>query len=520
LSGEFLEEPKEDWVSLILSSDQKETIQKVADQLKEKKEKMAGRGLLFIGPPGTGKTKTGRVLMSEVDSTFIWVSSRDFRRIGALNALTLSFSMARDLAPSILFIEDIDTWLTEWGGTSDSVVVDLLKTELDGLKQNYGILTIMTSNYPEKLPASLLDRPGRFHHIINFELPDREERKEMLEMWAGKIEEKLFDEILKKTEKFSGAHIKELVEYARIIAEEDSLEIGEALLRSLEKLMEQRELIEQIRANKIDHKILWNGIREKTMKKEIIIEKGAIPFKDLGYLEEDTAWDGPGETAKAEVEDLKAICAWYDSENPDLKGSYKLPHHKTDGHKAIWNGVRAAMGAILGARGGVDIPNGDKKSVYNHLAKHYGHWDKEAPEFKDYSDEDLKELFPEEKEEKSVFAEKLQTIIKLGDVEEWVKAFNGLKEQIAELKEGRMLSHKNEQMIKDAISALQSILKADKAGTPEEEEKPKEIKVEIEKAKEETLEEKVKRCVKGIDMDKLIKESVDLRIKKIRGVVE
>lgn len=124
---------------------------------------------------------------------------------------------------------------------------------------------------------------------------------------------------------------------------------------------------------------------------EEIETKGAIGYADHGTAPESEAWDAAGEMAKAtEPADWKAMCAWYDSSKPDDKGSYKLPHHQGDGeHKAVWRGVAAAMAALLGARGGVDIPEGDRKGVYNHLKKHYAEFDKEAPEFKAVEDQVL-----------------------------------------------------------------------------------------------------------------------------------
>ncbi len=110
--------------------------------------------------------------------------------------------------------------------------------------------------------------------------------------------------------------------------------------------------------------------------------KGAIPFKSFSKAPENTPWDGPGETAKADVKQLKIMCTWYDSANSELKSAYKLPHHKAGSYTTIWNGVKAAMGALLGARGGTILPAGDKRGVYNHLAKHYREFDKEPPEFK------------------------------------------------------------------------------------------------------------------------------------------
>lgn len=238
LSGEFLEKDLgEGWDGLILDTEIKGIIMK---SLVGKRD-FISRGMMFIGRPGTGKTKTGRVLMNQIDSTFIWVSSKDFDRVSPIRALSLSFKLARDLSPTILFIEDIDTWLRDY-------TIDLLKTELDGLKQNKGVVTILTSNNPEKLPDTLLDRPGRFHDIIEFKLPNKEVRKNMLELWIGGLGD-YEKEIIEKTEGFSGAHMEELVNFAKIIAKEDEMEINKALLASLDKMLAQRKLIRRIRSD-------------------------------------------------------------------------------------------------------------------------------------------------------------------------------------------------------------------------------------------------------------------------------
>ena len=122
------------------------------------------------------------------------------------------------------------------------------------------------------------------------------------------------------------------------------------------------------------------------------VEKSVIRFKDLDILPESEGWDGPGEEAKAEVADLKLICAWYDESEPDNKSSYKLPHHKADGHKCVWRGVAAAMASLLGARGGLNVPDEDRKGIYNHLKKHYAQFDKPAPDFKMVEDQVLAKL--------------------------------------------------------------------------------------------------------------------------------
>ena len=184
------------------------------------------------------------------DATFIWVSSRDFHKVGSNTALKIGFDLARDLAPSVLFMEDIDTWL---GGSS----MDLLKTEMDGLKINKGVITILTSNNPEEFPDALLDRPGRFHDVLDFSLPTKEIRKKMIIKWVSEeIEDDLIESILDNTDGYSGAHIKELVDFAKMIKNDDKLDIGESLIKSLKKLQKQKELISRIKRENPKNKIL------------------------------------------------------------------------------------------------------------------------------------------------------------------------------------------------------------------------------------------------------------------------
>ncbi len=87
-----------------------------------------------------------------------------------------------------------------------------------------------------------------------------------------------------------------------------------------------------------------------------------------------------------------------EANNPDVKGGYKLPHHKPGGKKptVVWRGVAAAMAVLFGARGGVKgVSDAEKRKGYNHLAEHYADFDKEPPEYQDYSTEDLERLHDE-----------------------------------------------------------------------------------------------------------------------------
>jgi len=258
-------------------------------------------------------------------------------------------------------------------------------------------------------------------------------------------------------------------------------------------------------------------------------EKGVIPYKDLGKLPEDAPWNGPAEIREAEVSDLKLMCAWYDSEKPDIKSSYKLPHHKAKGHKAVWKGVAAAMAALLGARGGVNIPDADRKGVYNHLAKHYKQFDKEVPEFREYTEAELKAMFPELYEEKTENPE--EKLMEIANIirEQYEKIIAEKDERISELKEGRVLSKKNRAIIKKAIEALQEVLAADKRENEDNgKDDSKEIDIENIKTEQEAnakdvemiVEKKLKDVLGSIDIGRVVSDAIDQKIKRLQGKLE
>ncbi len=109
--------------------------------------------------------------------------------------------------------------------------------------------------------------------------------------------------------------------------------------------------------------------------------KAVIPYKQYAKDGEETEWQAADEIKQATVDDLLLMSTWYDKDNPDIKNSYKLPHHRAGNKHVVWRAVSAAMGAFMGGRGGVNIPDSDRRGIYNHLVAHYDEFGKVPPEF-------------------------------------------------------------------------------------------------------------------------------------------
>jgi HK97 family phage prohead protease len=149
--------------------------------------------------------------------------------------------------------------------------------------------------------------------------------------------------------------------------------------------------------------------------------KTVVPYRAWEPAPESRSWDGnaaenrarewAGGPNKEEIDwDMyKSVFTWYDGTEEDNYSVYKLPHHDVIGGDlvTVWRGIVAAMAALMGARGGVDIPEGDKKEVYDHLARHYKQFDQTPPDYKFVEDESLKHMFKVEREitEKKSFYE-------------------------------------------------------------------------------------------------------------------
>lgn len=186
--------------------------------------------------------------------------------------------------------------------------------------------------------------------------------------------------------------------------------VGEAVMSGPSPLLKGYWEASMGQKKQVAVKVDFSGVEEKLLDAigKALEEKGAISYNaahpnGTPKAPENESWNGSREIAKADQTELHIMCAWYDQSAsdddgdgwPDQKQAYKLPHHRANGHAVVWRGVAASMAALMGARGGVAIPDGDRKGVYNHLVRHYKEFDKEPPEFKDYTGAELVELFPD-----------------------------------------------------------------------------------------------------------------------------
>jgi cell division protease FtsH len=192
----------------------------------------APRGILLSGPPGTGKTLLARAAAGEAKVPFLSVSGSGFQEkfagLGAARVRRL-FAKARQIAPCVVFIDEIDALGRRRGRGGDSASADQDQTlnqllvEMDGFDSVSGVVVIASTNRPDILDSALT-RPGRFDREIVVNLADMRGREQILQVHARglKIEEGLdFGWIARGTPGFSGADLANLLNEAAIAATRD-----------------------------------------------------------------------------------------------------------------------------------------------------------------------------------------------------------------------------------------------------------------------------------------------------------
>ncbi|MBQ4303864.1 MAG: ATP-dependent zinc metalloprotease FtsH, partial [Lachnospiraceae bacterium] len=212
----------------------KENLQEIVEYLHDPgKYKEIGatmpKGILLVGPPGTGKTMLAKAVAGEANVPFFSMSGSEFVEMfvgmGASKVRDL-FSQAKEKAPCIVFIDEIDAIGKKrdggsFGGNDErEQTLNQLLTEMDGFEENLGVVILAATNRPEALDPALT-RPGRFDRRVPVELPDLKGRIDILKVHARKIkvaEDVDFDKVARMAAGASGAELANIVNEAALRA--------------------------------------------------------------------------------------------------------------------------------------------------------------------------------------------------------------------------------------------------------------------------------------------------------------
>ena len=215
----------------------KENLQEVVNYLHDpsKYESIGAKmpkGILLVGPPGTGKTMLAKAVAGESQVPFFSISGSEFVEMfvgmGASKVRDL-FSQAKEKAPCIVFIDEIDAIGQkrsggQYGGNDErEQTLNQLLTEMDGFDDNSGVIILAATNRPESLDPALT-RPGRFDRRVPVELPDLKGREDILKVHAKKIklaENVDFGTVARMASGASGAELANIVNEAALRAVRD-----------------------------------------------------------------------------------------------------------------------------------------------------------------------------------------------------------------------------------------------------------------------------------------------------------
>ena len=232
------------------------------------------KGVLLVGPPGTGKTMLAKAVAGEANVPFFSMSGSEFVEMfvgmGASKVRDL-FKQAKEKAPCIVFIDEIDAIGKKrqgnvMGNDEREQTLNQLLTEMDGFEDNNGVIILAATNQPDALDPALT-RPGRFDRRVPVELPDLKGREEILKVHAKKI--KLadnvdFNKIARMASGASGAELANIVNEAALRA-----------VRNGRKIVEEADLEESI-------EVVIAGYQ----KKNAILtdhEKHIVAYHEIGH---------------------------------------------------------------------------------------------------------------------------------------------------------------------------------------------------------------------------------------------
>lgn len=246
------------------------------------------KGLLLHGSPGTGKTLIAKAVANEVDANFFTISGPEImsKYYGeSEEKLREIFGEAEDKSPSIIFIDEIDAIAPSRGeatGGVDKRVVAQLLSLMDGLEKRENVVVIAATNRVDAVDSALR-RGGRFDREIEIGVPDKNGRKEILEIHTREmpvLDEVNYDELAEKTHGFVGADIEMLAKEASM----NSLVRNKIDINFDEKTIPQN-ILQEINVTKEDFNKALSQVEPSAMR-EFFIEAPDVTYEDVGGLDD------------------------------------------------------------------------------------------------------------------------------------------------------------------------------------------------------------------------------------------
>lgn len=207
------------------------------------------RGFLLFGPPGTGKTLMAKAVAREAEANFVSTKSSDLlsKWYGeSEKQISRLFQRARQVAPTVIFIDEIDSLVPARGGglgepAVTERVVNTLLAEMDGLEGLNGVVVIGATNRPNLLDPALL-RPGRFDELVYVPVPDAEGRHRILEIHASRMplaSDVNLEDLAERTGGFTGADLENLTRRAGLHALRADLDSDRVTMDFFEKALDE-----------------------------------------------------------------------------------------------------------------------------------------------------------------------------------------------------------------------------------------------------------------------------------------
>jgi cell division protease FtsH len=300
------------------------------------------RGVLLVGPPGTGKTMLAKAVAGQAKVPFFSISGSEFVEmfvgVGAARVRDL-FEQARSSAPAIVFIDELDALgrargLHEGfgGGEEKEQTLNQLLAEMDGFDTTGGLIVLAATNRPEILDPALL-RAGRFDRQVLVDRPDRAGRRAILRVHAAKVRVDPsvdLEEVAAMTTGFSGADLANLVNEAALAA--TRRDAGAVMLDDFTRALER----------------IVGGLEKKSRVLNAK-ERATVAWHEMGHALVALAQDGPETVRKVSIIPRGVGALGYTMQRP-VEDRYIISRTELEARMAVLLGGRAAELLVFGER--------------------------------------------------------------------------------------------------------------------------------------------------------------------------